>query len=194
MYDIPKSINIEGKQYKIRNEGDYRVVLDCFVALNDPELTEEERVFASLIIFYEDINTIEDIYNFPNLESAVTEMFKFFNCGQVESPGAKSNYRLIDWQLDSQLVCSAINNVAGKEIRLESYIHWWTFMGYYMAVGDSPLATVVGIRSKIARGKKLEKYELNFKKDNPQYFVWDARTTKQKENDSLMRELWNNGK
>ena len=194
MYDIPKSINIEGKQYKIRNDGDYRVVLDCFVALNDSELTEEERVFASLIIFYEDINTIEDIYNFPNLESAVTEMFKFFNCGQVESPGAKTNYRLIDWQLDSQLVCSAINNVAGKEVRLEPYIHWWTFMGYYMAVGESPLATVVGIRNKIAKGKKLEKYELNFKKDNPQYFVWDARTAKQKEDDSLMRELWNNGK
>lgn len=194
MYDIPKYVLIEGKQFKIRNGGDYRTILDCFIALNDSELTEEERVFASLIIFYEDINTVEDIYNFPNLDLAVTEMFKFFNCGQVESPGAKSNYRLIDWQLDSQLVCSAINNVAGKEIRSEPYIHWWTFMGYYLAVGESPLATVVGIRSKIVNGKKLEKYESNFKKDNPQYFVWDARTAKQKDDDSLMRKLWNNGK
>ena len=56
MYTIPTSIDIAGKQFKIRNNGDYRMVLDCFSALNDAELNTEERLFCSLIIFYEDLN------------------------------------------------------------------------------------------------------------------------------------------
>lgn len=194
MYDIPVSIQIGEDTYNIRNKGDFRMVLDCFAALDDEQLTEQERILASVIIFYEDMHSVEDTNKFSDYNTAVTEMFKFFNCGQEESPGASTNYKLIDWQSDSQLVSSAINNVAGKEIRAEKYIHWWTFMGYYLAVGESALATVVNIRSKIVKGKKLEKYEQEFKKNNPQYFRWNSKTLAQREQDELARSLWNSGK
>ena len=194
MYEIPTSILIEGKEFNIRNKGDYRTILDCLVAMGDSELSTEERVASSLIIFYEDINSLEDLQNFPNKETAVLEMFKFFNCGQLESPGASVNYKLIDWEQDSQLISSAINKVANKEIRLEPYLHWWTFMGYYLAVGESALATVLNIRNKLKQGKKLEKHELEFKRNNPGYFNWDSRTVQQHDSDELARQLWNSGK
>lgn len=194
MYDIPQSIVIEGQTFNIRNKGDFRTILDCFGALEDIELTDEERNLASLIIFYEDLNGLEDIDKLPNLESALLEMYKFFNCGELESPGASVNYKLIDWQKDSQLVCSAINNVAGQEIRALPYVHWWTFMGYYLAVGESPLATVLSIRGKIKKGEKLEKWEQKFRQNNPNYFNWDSRTTKEKELDDEVNKLWNAGK
>lgn len=194
MYDIPVSVQVGDKQYNIRNKGDFRMVLDCFVALDDEQLTEQERVLACVIIFYEDMHSVEDTNKFSDYNTAVTEMFKFFNCGQEESPGASTNYKLIDWQTDSQLISSAINQVAGKEIRAEKYIHWWTFMGYYLAVGESALSTVVNIRSKIVKGKKLEKYEQEFRKNNPQYFSWKSKTVSQREQDDLARSLWNSGK
>lgn len=194
MYDIPQSIKINNKEFAIRNKGDYRMVLDCFKALEDDTLSEQERLMASVIIFYADINCVEDIKKLPSYDTAITEMFNFFNCGQTESPGMKVNYKLIDWEQDSQLVCSAINKVANKEIRAEPYIHWWTFMGYYLAIGESSLATVLGIRSKIKKGKKLEKYEQEFRKNNPQYFNWDSRTIEEKEADAYIRELWNKEK
>lgn len=194
MYDIPVSVQVGDKQYNIRNKGDFRMVLDCFAALDDEQLTEQERILASVVIFYEDMHSVEDTNKFSDYNTAVTEMFKFFNCGQEESPGASTNYKLIDWQSDSQLVSSAINNVAGKEIRAEKYVHWWTFMGYYLAVGESALSTVVGIRSKIVKGKKLEKYEQEFRKNNPQYFRWNSKTVEQRAQDELARSLWNSGK
>lgn len=194
MYEIPVSVQIGEERYNIRNKGDFRMVLDCFAALDDEQLTEQERILASVIIFYEDMNCVEDTNKFSDYNTAVTEMFKFFNCGQEESPGASTNYKLIDWQSDSQLVSSAINNVAGKEIRAEAYVHWWTFMGYYLAVGESALSTVVNIRSKIVKGKKLEKYEQEFRKNNPQYFKWNSKTIGQREQDELARSLWNSGK
>ena len=192
MYEIPTSITIDGRIFQIRNNGDYRVILDCFKALEDEELEASERLLASLIIFYEDFNSIEDVYNIDDLSKLVSEMFKFFNCGN-ESMGTKVNHSIIDWEQDSQLVCSAINKVANKEIRSEKYIHWWTFMGYYIAIGDSPLSTILGIRNKMLSNKKLEKYEQQFKRNNPQYFVWNSRSMQEKEADKLAKEIWNSG-
>ena len=193
MYTIPTSIDIDGKQFKIRNNGDYRMVLDCFSALNDAELNTEERLFCSLIIFYEDLNDLPDIQLLPDLEVAIVEMFKFFNCGSSTENTKKVSHKLIDWDADSQLICSAINRVAGTEVRAEKYMHWWTFMGYYSAIGECLLSTVVSIRDKLIRGKKLEKTEREFRQQNPQYFVWDSSTSEDKEADALFNELWNQG-
>lgn len=192
MYELPTSITVNNKEYQIRNNGDYRMVLDCFQVLNDVELSETERTLACLIIFYEDFNDIESVLSLDGetTKSLIDNAFLFFNCGQERSQG-ETNYKTIDWETDSQLISSAVNKVAGKEIRAETYLHWWTFMGYFNAVGESALATVVGIRSKIAKGKKLEKYETEFRRDNPQYFTWDMRTLKQKEDDELLNQLWN---
>ena len=190
MYSIPTSIEINGVEYHIRNNGDYRVILDCFRALEDAELMPRERLLCSLIIFYEDFNSIDDIIKVRNIEEFVTKMYEFFNCGSTMS-GTRTNHKLIDWEQDEQIICSAVNTVANKEIRLEPYIHWWTFMGYYTAIGECPLSTIIHIRNKIVTGKPLEKYERTFRNTNPQYFTWNSKTIDEKEADLLVKELWN---
>lgn len=193
MYEIPTTIELSGKEFNIRNKGDYRTILDCFLALEDAELDKRERLFSSLIIFYEDVNSIEELVKLGNLEQAVKEMFKFFNCGSDDTNGRKVPYKLMDWNKDSQLIASAVNKVAGIEIRSADYIHWWTFMGYYTAIGRSPLSTILEIRDKIVKHKKLEKYEREFRQENPQYFIWNKNTVEEEEADRLVRELWNSG-
>ena len=191
MFEIPTSLKAGEAELNIRNKGDYRMVIDCFAALNDVELTKEERVYCALIIFYENFNTLEDLMHFSFLNEAVKQMYWFFNCGDDKGVGANKHRKLIDWEGDSQLIASAINKIANTEIRAVPYIHWWTFMGYYLAIGESPLATIVGIRSKIMEGKKLEKYEQKFKTDNPQYFIWDSKSIEDKEAEEAIMSLWN---
>ena len=191
MFEIPVRLQVGEQSLSIRHKGDYRVVLDCFSALNDVELTKEERVYCALIIFYEDFNDIEDLMKFPQLNEAVHKMYWFFNCGDDKGIGAQKHYKLIDWEGDSQLISSAVNKVANAEVRAIPYLHWWTFMGYYIAIGESPLSTVVGIRSKMMEGKKLEKYETKFKNDNPQYFLWNSKSIEDKEAEEQILSLWN---
>lgn len=192
MYTIPTSITIDGVEHKIRNNGDFRVILDCFQALEDVELDARERLLACLIIFYEDINSITDIEKIGNIQEAVTKMYNFFSCGS-QSVGTQTTRKLIDWEQDSQLICSAVNKVAGTEIRALPYLHWWTFMGYYSSVGECPLSTIIRIRDKILKGKKLEKGEREFRAENPRYFNWNSKTVEENEADMLVRSLWNNG-
>ena len=52
----------------------------------------------------------------------------------------------------------------------------------------------VGIRNKIVKGKPLDKAEKEFRRSNPEYFTWNAKTVEQKEADDLARSLWNSGK
>ena len=170
------------------------MVLDCFAILNDVELTDSERKLACLLVFIQDFNTLEDVLSISEDELAllINNIFLFFNCGQSDT-GPRMNYRVIDWEQDSQLISAAVNKVAGKEIRAEQYIHWWTFMGYFNTIGEGALSTIVGIRNKIARGKPLEKHERVFRMENPQYFNWDMRTLQQKEDDELLNQIWNRG-
>lgn len=190
MYSLPKTVKIRDDVFKIRQDGDFRMVLDCFNALDDVELSQQERIISCLIIFYEDLQSINDLTKLPDIQEAVTQMFWFFNCGQ-DKVGMQTDYKLIDWEDDANIICSAINNVARTEIRALPYLHWWTFMGYYIAVGESVLSTIVSIRHKMVKGKKLEKYEQEFRHDNPQYFVWDRKTADAKDVDNYALDIWN---
>lgn len=194
MYQLPTSVVVNGRQFHITENGDFRMVLDCFKALTDEQLSEDYRVLASLLIFYNEFDDYQDIVPYKDdLESLVTEMYRFFNIGQEEASGIKTNHSLLDWEQDEQMICAAINKVAGSEVRTVPYMHWWTFLGYYMSVGESVLSTVVGIRNKIVNHKPLEKWEREFKRENPKWFTWKSTNFASVESDALLKELWNKG-
>lgn len=193
MYELPTTVDIDGNVFHIRRKGDFRVILDCFAALQDDELDKEYKILTAIIIFYEEFNSLEDTNKYGEfLEKLTLEMFKFINCGQDNQRGTESEISLINWEDDSQIICAAVNNVAKQEVRILEYLHWWTFLGYYMSVGQSVLSTVVSIRDKVYRGKKLDKWEQDFKKENPQFFV-RKQPTIEREFEEELRNLWNGG-
>ncbi len=193
MFELPTTITVNGIEYPIRNNGDYRMIFDVFSALNDDELDNSLRIVTALIIFLDGMNDIEDVLTaFPNeksLEAATISMFAFINCGRDDTLGVHTKAGVIDWEQDQQIVAGAVNAVANLEIRSLPYLHWWTFMGYFMGIGEGVFSTIVNIRSKIKENKKLEKYEQEFRRDNPQYFMV-RRTSAEKDFDEELRRMW----
>lgn len=163
-YELPKSVEIDGVEVSIRY--DYRVILDIFEALNDPELDDQERAFAVLQMFYPEFEKLTDY------ESAINELFRFINGGKEEEQ--KKAHKLVDWEQDYQYIVAPINRVLGYEIRSVDYdmatntggVHWWTFLAAYMEIGDCLFAQIVGIRDKKSRGKKLDKADQEFYRKN----------------------------
>lgn len=160
MWDLPIAVEIDGENYEIRNKCDYRVILDVICALNDNELSDEEKAQCALFIFYEDVAKI------TNYEKALSEMVRIINVGEVEEE--KSNKpQLMDWEHDFQQLAPPISRVLGYSVRdPERYTHWYDFIGAYMEIGECAWATVVSIRKKKTTGKKLEKWEQEFYRDN----------------------------
>jgi hypothetical protein len=57
-YGLPKSVEIDGQEFAVRY--DFRVILDIFEAINDPELSDEDRALAVLHMFYVDFEALTD--------------------------------------------------------------------------------------------------------------------------------------
>lgn len=193
MYELPKTVEVSGKSYKIRNGADYRTIIGVIDVCEDPELTQEEKTVSAFIIFYDDINDYEDIIDiFGNdAKEAMQAMMKFISYNYDDELASSAKVKLIDWVQDESLIVSGVNGVAKTEVRELEYLHWWTFLSYYMAIGDGPLATVVSIRNKLAKGKKLEKYEQEFRRENPAYFRWKNEEI---EGRNLIESIWNKDK
>lgn len=155
-YTLPKSAVINGETIAIRS--DFRPILDICVALQDDELTDRDKAFVVLKIFYERF--------IPFSEEALNYAFWFINGGAGgEGDGqAQSQQKLLDWQQDFPLIISAVNKVAGCELRALDYVHWWTFLGYFQEIDDCLFARVVAYREKRARGKKMDDTDKDFYK------------------------------
>ena len=151
---LPRELEVNGRMYAIRT--DFRDVLNILCAFSDPELEDGEKLYTCLYILYEDYDSIPD----GDLEAAFKAALSFISNGANED-GRKSPH-VMDWEQDENLLFPAINKVAGCEVRSAEYIHWWTFIGYYMEISEGVFSNVISLRMKKAKGKKLEKWEQEF--------------------------------
>lgn len=183
IWDLPISVEIENKKHPIRNKCDYRVVLDVICALNDVELTDEEKIKCALFIFYEDISEICDI------ETAIKEMFRIINNGE-EDTTPYNKPQLMDWEHDFKQIAPPVSRVLGYDVRTpDKYTHWYSFLGGYMEIGgDCTFSTIVSIRNKRAKGQKLEKWELDFVRDNKKMIDLPKKLTAEEQ--ELLNSEW----
>ena len=163
MWDLPTSVEIDGDVFKIRNDCDYRVVLDTMIALNDESLEMNDRAKCALFIFYEDLSGCRDI------EKAINEMIRIISNETGEEKRNKSHsVSLMDWERDFSLIVPPVSRVLGYDVRTPNkYTHWWTFLSGYMEIGsDCTFSNIISIRSKKSKGKKLEKWEEEFYREH----------------------------
>ena len=157
IFDLPTSLEVNGVERRIRT--DYRDVLTVLLAFEDPELEGNHKVYVCLRAIYEDFEDIPPTDYKAAFEAAVG----FIDHGAGDK---RQSVRTMDWEQDANLLFPAINSVAGYEVREAEYIHWWTFLGYFMEIGEGVFSTVLSLRQKKARGKKLEKWEREWWQNN----------------------------
>ena len=164
-YGLPKSVEINDQNFSIRY--DFRVILTIFEVLDDEELSDEERAYTALKLFFVDFD------NIPDYDAAIGKMFWFINGGKTPDD-KKKEPELVDWEKDFQLIVSPINRVLGREVRESEYdadtnsggIHWFTFLSAYMEIGDCLFAQVIRIRELKAKGRALDKSDREFYRRN----------------------------
>ena len=179
MFDLPTSVTVSGCEYPIRT--DFRVILEIFVMLDDPDLTDADKTAALLRMFY--------VNRPPDAEEAILAFTDFVD-PRHGSQGKKPPGRLIDWSQDFDLMVAPINHILGFECRAVDYLHWRTFLAAYLEIPpESVFARVLRIREKLRTGKKLEKYEKPWYRRNMDLVVVRARYSVEEE--KLLSE-WTN--
>ena len=136
---------------------DYREILEIFSVLEDPDLPEPVRWRIAMGLFY------EQPVPWEHRQAAMEYLAFFLRGGQPEGkPGPK----LLDWQQDADAIIAGVNQAAGQEVRALPFVHWWTFLSWFHGIGQGQLSTLVSIRDKLRRGKKLEPWEKEFYREN----------------------------
>ena len=167
---LPNTLEIDDIEYKIRT--DYRIALTIFEAFEDVELNEQEKATVMLNLLYEELPS--------DIEKAVQKAIWFLDGGK-QYENVTNNKKVMDWEQDQPMIFSAINKVAGFETREREYIHWWTFLGYFNEIGEGLLTTVLNIRQKKNKGKKLEKYEQEFYRNNKEMIDLKKKYTREEQ-------------
>lgn len=158
IFDLPTALEVGGRAWEIAT--DYRDILAILSAFDDPDLTDDEKAYICLHNLYTDFADMpKELY-----QAAYDAAREFIDHGSTAD--RPSPRKTMDWEQDAPLLFPAVNRAAGFEVRSVEYMHWWSFMGYFMEIKDSTYATVLSLRQKKARGKKLEKYEQDFWKEN----------------------------
>lgn len=187
-WEFPTSLNIGGVDYEIRT--DYRAVLDLFAALSDPELTDSDPQMTAymqsrviLEIMFPDCDSIPA----EHIQEALDKVAEFIDMGISDD---RKKPRTMDWEQDAPILIPAINKVLNCEIRAQKYMHWWTFLGAYMEIGESLFSNVIHIRQKKASGKKLEKWEQDFYKENKSLIDFKQKNQRSNEEKDALRDYF----
>lgn len=170
-WGLPQTATIGGVEYQLAT--DYRDALEIIDYLNDPEIPEYLRWQIAVALLF-------DCEEFPeeHLQEAMEYLAAFIACGDTSStPGPK----LLDWEQDAQIIAADVNKVAGQEVREASYLHWWTFLSYFRAIGEGQLLTLVSIREKLRTGKPLEKWEQEYYHKNPERVILKTKYSAEEE-------------
>ena len=162
LFNLPVSVQVSGAEVSIRT--DFRVILEIFVMLSDPDLSDADKTEALLRMFYPDPPQAKDT------EAALAAFRSFVDPGsdpESKTP-AKRSPSLVNWSHDFPLLVGPVNRVLGTECRALKYLHWYTFLAAYMDIDpESVFSQTLRIREKLRSGKKLEKYEREFYRRNP---------------------------
>ena len=155
-WSLPTRLTVEGRSYGIHAE--YRDILDVIRCLNDRDEPEFLRWYVALALFYREKVAPE------HRSAAMAAMTDFIACGQPQTtvPGP----RLLDWQRDAGVIVADVNRVAGQEVRALPFLHWWTFVAYFNAIGEGQLSTLLRVRNKLRRGRRLDPWEMDYYREN----------------------------
>lgn len=181
-YKLPTSLNIKGTDYPIRS--DFRDVLNILTRTSDPDMEAWEKQEVMYRIIYPDWQTIPS----SAFSVACQKAVEFID---YTIPDSRPKPRTMDWQQDAAIIIPAVNKVSGKEVRAAEYLHWWTFMGYFMEIEDGMFSQVLSIRQKKIKGKKLEKWEKEFERNNAELVKLKKAVSveQQREKDAILKWL-----
>lgn len=161
IWKLPQSLTIGDRGFSIRTN--YLDILKIITHFQDPELDDESKWEIALRIFYKDFKELKP----EDIPEASLQLTRFIDAGMNGDGDNTPKPQTIDWDHDAPIIIPAVNAVAGHDIRMDEYIHWWTFLSYFMNVSaECVLSSVIRIRDKKAKGKKLDDTELEFIRNN----------------------------
>lgn len=189
--NTPTSVKIENKFYKINSNFRNSILFEMM--MQDPELTDEEKVINALNLYYPIIPL--------NEEKAIESIMWFYSCGKdidksnKKRNGGSVNNKIYDYEFDDDYIYSAFLSQYGIDLQDIEYLHWWKFKAMFKALKeDNMIVKIMGYRGIDISKIKDKEQRLHYKRLKDMYKIPDnvSKTEKEKMN-SIEEALMKNG-
>ncbi len=150
LWSLPREIRLGQERFAFYT--DFRDILHIIEVMQRPGIPLAFKWQVALRLFYK--TPVPEALQ----KQAIEYLSRFLNGGA--EPDVDT--RQIDWQQDAEAIIADVNRVAGRELRQDREVHWWTFLSFFHGIGEGQLSFLVGIRKKLQRGEKLLPHEQEY--------------------------------
>lgn len=159
---------------------DFRECIKFELLMQDKDISNENKVYLALNLFYKDIPTDTD--------KAIEDILWLF-VGEEIKTNTKSNNnskktQIYSFDYDSKYIYTSFLQQYNINLNTIEYLHWWEFKALFEGLSDkTKIVEIMGYRS-IDLGKIKDKEEKQrYKKLKELYKLPDLRTQEEKERD-----------
>lgn len=171
---LPTKIRINDKIYDINY--DFRTVINILIALEDDELTDNEKAYIMVKKLYKEDIPEEEFY------LACEKAVQFIDCNGSFNSKSSSSQRIYSYKQDGGYIFSGINSTHHIDLEKETNLHWWKFMNLFMDMSpDCMFGEITYYRTRKNEGKLTKEEKEQYKKIKDIIDLDDVNTHRQSE-------------
>ena len=142
--ELPVTVRVDGREHPVRWQ--YHHMIKVEVALHDPEIEENERLFNAMLIFYGG--------ELPkDIQAAAEGMIAFLRydkplnrAQQREAKRNKHSPTLFCYDHDDELIFAAFMQHYGINLARTTDMHWYEFRALLSGLDECPFTRIKGWR------------------------------------------------
>ena len=190
--ELPESVEIEGVEYEINT--DFRISILFELLMQDPNISDEEKIEKALELYFIKIPPIEYI------SDVVDIIMDFYSCGKDKlisngrTTSKGKSKQIYSFEVDADYIYAAFLDQYGIDLQDIEYLHWWKFKALFNALKeDNEIVKIMGYRS-INITNDMSKHEKEFyKKMKELYKLPDNISKNDKEKINQIEDILMNG-
>jgi len=192
---LPDTVIVGGVEVGI--DTDFRTSILFEELLNDPELTNLQKVMQAVEMYYgaqairwEDRNeAIEKILWFYNGESKRQQS----KAGGEEDEEVEAADALYSFEYDADKILAAFQHDYGIDLQSIGYLHWWKFKALFKGLSEeNEIVKIIGYRGMVI-DPKLPSSQQDFYRKMKRIHALPAKREEQELQDELEQILLNGG-
>lgn len=180
---LPETVEIDGIEYEINSNFRNSILFECMI--NDNSLSEEEKVRATLDLYYPVIP--------ENINEAVNKAIWFYSCDrkakQGKGKGKNQKKQIYSFEDDAEYIYAAFMDQYRIDLNSIDYLHWWRFKALFKALKeDNEIVKIMGYRAADL-SKIKDKDQKAFYKQMQELYKIEEQIS---DEDLAELEKWNN--
>lgn len=180
---LPETVEIDGIEYEINSNFRNSILFECMI--NDNSLSEEEKVRATLDLYYPIIP--------KNINEAVNKAIWFYSCDkkprQGKGKGKSKKKQIYSFEQDADFIYSAFMHDYKINLNSIDYLHWWEFKALFKSLNETnEIVKIMGYRATDLSKIKDKEQKAFYKQMQELYKIEDQIS----DEDLAELEKWNN--